>query len=1443
MKTNKLFLLALLLLFVTNSFADNLVVPNISLQAGETKMLDIELVNPDKQYTAFQFDLVLPEGVSVGKNTKGKYYATLDEDRKDDHTITVSLVEGNTFRFLAYSNTSAPFYEISGTIVSIPLTAAANASSGELTASLKDIILTAADASELKPSKIDFTISVQGLPTVTADNKSREYGDDNPELTYTVSGGTISETLTLTTTATKTSAVGDYPITVPTGNTYNAVNGTLTVNKAPLTISGGTYSIKQGEELPTFAAVYSEFKNDETSAVLTTQPTLSLAAGVTSASEPGTYDITVSGATADNYEITFQKGTLTISQADPITLTANSYTITYGDDLPEKFEFTTSEGATLTGAPTISCVATADSDAGEYEITISKGTVSNYNVTYVAGKLTINPAAVTVTADNKTRKYGEANPEFTATYSGFVKNQDATVLTTAPTITTEATVATVVGTAAIKASGAAAKNYSFTYVDGTLTIDKATLIATAKSYTRKQGEANPTFEIEYTGWKNNEDVTALTTAPTATTTATAASEPAEYAITVSGGEAANYDFSYVNGTLTVTEADPITVTATSYTITYGDELPEFGYTTSEGATLTGVPALTCAATADSDAGEYDITISQGTVSNYNVTYVAGKLTINPAAVTVTADNKTRKYGEANPEFTATYSGFVKNQDATVLTTAPTITTEATVATVVGTAAIKASGAAAKNYSFTYVDGTLTIDKATLIATAKSYTRKQGEANPTFEIEYTGWKNNEDVSVLTTAPTATTTATAASEPAEYAITVSGGEAANYDFSYVNGTLTVTDADAIILTANSYTITYGDNLPAAFEFTTSEGATLEGTPEITCAATADSDAGEYEITISKGTVSNYNVTYVAGKLTINPAAVTVTADNKTRKYGEANPEFTATYSGFVKNQDATVLTTAPTITTEATVATVVGTAAIKASGAAAKNYSFTYVDGTLTIEKAPLKGTAKSYTVKYGEATPTLEMEYEGFVNNETDAVLTTKPTVTTERVLTSVPGDYKISPTGGEAANYAITLYSGKLTVTKAPLTIKADDKTKEAGQDNPELTYSYSGFVNDETDAVVTTKPSSITTTATATSEKGKYPITVSNDAVAANYDISYETGVLTVTETTVDASGNTLVDDGEDVTLTSVGDDAVGDDGSLNIPDEVTQIDDNAFDNLTDEQKESVSYVDMTNTNVTGVTVDRQNGVFEGFSENTMICLPSGNDDGGEPNVVVDSQCNELVLDDTKETALPMDFTAQKVTYNRALTAADQAYTICLPFSLSSNDNLKFYELSSSTSDKLIFTEVATTEPNKPYLAVPTVAGAPLGQTTSVSVKKNTDFNGAELAITGFKMYGTMKSIARDAALGFYILQSGNEWHPIRSTSAATASIPPYRAYIVAEVSASRLFTSFGGGDGTTGVWTIETIDADGTEQWYDLNGRKLQGKPTRKGTYIKNGNKVIIK
>ena len=170
---------------------------------------------------------------------------------------------------------------------------------------------------------------------------------------------------------------------------------------------------------------------------------------------------------------------------------------------------------------------------------------------------------------------------------------------------------------------------------------------------------------------------------------------------------------YVSGTLTVTPAS-LTITADNQTKVYGAALPTVtasysGFVNGDtSASLTTLPTLTTTATVGSHvAGSpYRITASGAADSDYNIQYVSGTLTVTPASLTITADNKFKSDGAPLPTLTFTSTGLV---DGDSLTTQPTLSTDATAASPLGTYTITISGAAASSdYKIALVNGTLTV---------------------------------------------------------------------------------------------------------------------------------------------------------------------------------------------------------------------------------------------------------------------------------------------------------------------------------------------------------------------------------------------------------------------------------------------------------------------------------------------------------------------------------------------------------------------------------------------------------------------------------------------------------------------------------------------------------------------------------------------------------------
>ena len=152
-------------------------------------------------------------------------------------------------------------------------------------------------------------------------------------------------------------------------------------------------------------------------------------------------------------------------------------------------------------------------------------------------------------------------------------------------------------------------------------------------------------------------------------------------------------------------------------------------------------------------------------------------------------------------------------------------------------------------------------------------------------------------------------------------------------------------AVTITANDFFREYGESNPV-FDYGT-EGGSINGIPDFYCEATETSSLGTYPIIISKGSITNENVIFVNGTLTISPAPLTISAKDCSREEGQENPDFEVMYDGFKNGETEAVLTQKPTVTTIATTDSKIGTYDIEVSGAEAQNYTISYVNGILTV----------------------------------------------------------------------------------------------------------------------------------------------------------------------------------------------------------------------------------------------------------------------------------------------------------------------------------------------------------------------------------------------------------------------------------------------------------------------------------------------------------------
>ncbi|MDE3204210.1 MAG: hypothetical protein KGQ66_08290, partial [Acidobacteriota bacterium] len=740
----------------------------------------------------------------------------------------------------------------------------------------------------------------------------------------------------------------------------------------------------------------------------------------------------------------------------------------------------------------------------------------------------VTPAPLTVTASPASQVYGSANPPLTATLSGFVNGDTAASATSgAAACTTTAVATSPVGNYPVNCSigTLAAINYTFsTFVPAILTVTPAPLSVSADPQSRSYGAANPALTVSFSGFANTDTATtAVTGSPDCTTPATASSPVGAYPITCSVGTlaAANYSIAAVGPSSLTVSPGGLTVTANSQAMVYGSPVPALtatvtGFVNGDTAAsaVTGAPVCTTAATSTSPTGTYPITCTTGTLGATNYTFgmfVAGTLTVTPAVLTVTANAQTQVYGGATPPLSTILSGFVAGDGPAVVSGSPSCSTTAIASSPVGPYPITcATGTlSATNYTFASVPGTLTVLPAPLTLVAGDRTASYGAPVVNLGAALTGFVNGDPPSVVTGTPLCSTAAMPTSSVGAYPITCTVGSlnAQNYAITASTaGTYTVTPA-ALTVTPDAQSMVYGSPAPpltyTISGFVNGESQASATTGSALCQATVSptSPVGSYPITCSAGTLqaANYDfTTFDQSSLSVTPAPLTVTAVSVAATYGAALPAPSWTITGFLNGDTAPSATTgSPSCSSSAGTTSGVAQYPITCTQGtlqASNNYTLgSFVPGVLTIGPATLTVAADSQARMYGQPNPGLTATVTGFVNGDPPSVVSGSPSCTTDAVASSPVGSYQITcvTTGMSAANYVFGApLSGTLTVTQGGLTITAKSYDTTYGSPVAAPTATISGFVNGDTTATATTGTPACTTTATAASPVGTYPIT-----------------------------------------------------------------------------------------------------------------------------------------------------------------------------------------------------------------------------------------------------------------------------------------------------------------------------------------------------------------
>ena len=298
------------------------------------------------------------------------------------------------------------------------------------------------------------------------------------------------------------------------------------------------------------------------------------------------------------------------------------------------------------------------------------------------------------------------------------------------------------------------------------------------------------------------------------------------------------------------------------------------------------------------------------------------------------------------------------------------------------------------------------------------------------------------------------------------------------------------------------TASSKLPVTFTVVSGPGTVKGNTLTITGAGTVVVEADQAG-----------NATYMAAppvqqSLLVDQAPLTVQVNNATRPYGAPNPNFTGKITG-LKNGDKVTVNYVTAATTSSPVEPYTINANV--SGAALANYSLNVTPGTLTITPANMAITwAPPAPITYGTALSATQLDATATANGGivTGNFVYTPAAAT---VLGAGPHTLSVVFTPADPTDYTgATTKSVSINVQPAVLTVTAVSFSVPFNQPIP-LTYTITGFVNGDTNSVVSGTPVE-NTPAKKGSKAGTYPINITPGTLkAANYSFKCVNGTLTI--------------------------------------------------------------------------------------------------------------------------------------------------------------------------------------------------------------------------------------------------------------------------------------------------------------------------------------------
>ncbi|MBR2350373.1 MAG: hypothetical protein IKA77_07120 [Clostridia bacterium] len=957
-------------------------------------------------------------------------------------------------------------------------------------------------------AKGTYTITKKPI-TVKAADKTSVYGEAFAPLTITITDGALvtgDDESDLDVTLTKQDGLGfgTYDIT-GTSNSANydvtIKNGTYTISAKAITIQIGSGSSTYGDPFQTigydladgFSMAYGEDIN-----------LLNITVPQNANKDQGTYVLEATDASFNNanYNVTFLNGSYTVNQK-AITVNLNSSESQYGLAIVPPAP-TLADGYAMAYDEPISVLNIAyvnmPVNAGDYILTNANATYSNlnYDVTFNKGSYVITPAPITYTIDNKASNYGISLETLTGRVTaGEIYNQDDLEIT----LTTTATSTSPKGDYDITGT-CANENYEVIFVEGTYTIGESIIVISIEEKTQVYGNEAVALTFTHQGvFADGDNIDSLNVQ----LSRDSGDVVGDYSIT------ANYDAGEytvkVNTNYYHITPRPLTITAKNKSSVYGDDLLDFGYST-DGNEKTGDDfnvTFTSTVTKYSSVGSYDIVINAEN-SNYAITLVNGKYTLEARPLTITADSKTQVFGETEKELSYTTAGIVNND-----TLSGSLVRG--VGEIVGTYAISQGTLANANYDITYVGANYVITERPITITPVAVIITYGDAEQALNYKVSGGAGTTGNAIVSGYPlSGALECNQDGTAGSYEITagtLTSANNLNYDISFTTGVKYVINrANTVITPVNTNVIDGTHYLELIYNANSQTATALLNHNETTAEANASykdvkADGEYYDVILTAAQTTNYNEASILVKLKITPYYIgDVTPNAYSKLYGDHDPEFKQEVNG-LNGETLNVIFLRDAVSNE-NAGTVIDFVDVITDSA---NYTASMTTdsgiGKFTINVRPYAVTPKKFVNTYGENEILLVEDIETGFHDDVVTVYYTRESGT-------IKGLYDLLTVYAFNSNYEFTIADGagvdKYEILPKDITVTAKADSQIFGEEQNELGFDVVGLVGNESLNGYLAREEG--------TDAGEYNIlqgTVTNE-LNPNYNITFVSAKYTVT-------------------------------------------------------------------------------------------------------------------------------------------------------------------------------------------------------------------------------------------------------------------------------------------------------------------------------------------